>query len=915
MAWPLVVAWQSVTHILLATVLVHLGLATIHCLVLLTSPTFYQECACPSYTGGLLVAGWVLPLLLVVPGAVTYTREDYTDRRLLPLSTALAMDVPTFYGPAIMMALVYSIVTYIIQHKSRVTTQLQHEGLENAVNGKSVVQGSNRSSVSSDHSSMVTYHSETSTPSMGSDSGSVHSIPSIDLDDPTVAISLPNGRNGFVHLNQAPPNGFLVPNGGLPGPSNGNQLMPNGMAVNGNVMNGHAMNGHVMNGSALNGHAEVENTNDDNNEKDTINGDQSRKLKPNGSAVNLPDTISPAGSLDDKKPSPSHFKKQVSSESDQIQLEVHKADTDSAEFSMVQNDAAKSEQEENVGDVSQMQYSSNEGSSTPSEEGDIFSDIKEGIMKEPVAKKLSAISEKDDSILGEDSRVKGSTSEPNEDYPSIGRLYRAKATHSMTVDTVMDDFEISSTTPSVTSNTFSTTPSEIEHADKAFMADDEDETNINVKEPLLSDEVEKNDINVENIDEQQDHKAVQDHENKVNGNKEEHRDVKAEQHGNEHVSEDNTKHHNDIDGIVNRVDNQVGKTISSDEPECDMSANNEESCDNSAKHKCGKEELNSPLDEQDIRLNVATDEPLVPDENTDDSTNKTGVENPGFVLNDGEEMPLSDSIRVKQKEAEKERTQTQEGKEPIEQEKSSSELSDPREHLDEDGRSLGGHSRNSSAGGGPFSGPRRSILRRDKSKRESQKTVKFDIPDTEEHKESKKIVRKPTGRVPRNQRTGNKKGSKQGSGKKNDATSKRRKTLVKQKAQSKDDSELEPPKRVISTRAPYATRPPLISTSSFEYMSAVQKSQAERLACRIKAQQKNVNVIFIVFIAFVILSAPSLTLDLVVNQCPGCNITRELQQGLLWLMYSASLVLPIILLVLFQDYSNAISESKSESPT
>ena len=189
------------------------------------------------------------------------------------------------------------------------------------------------------------------------------------------------------------------------------------------------------------------------------------------------------------------------------------------------------------------------------------------------------------------------------------------------------------------------------------------------------------------------------------------------------------------------------------------------------------------------------------------------------------------------------------------------------------------------------------------------------FPTHTDDNKPKRLNRKPTGKVPRNQQL-RKKGSK-ASAKGNAATSKRRRTLVKQKAQSTE----EPPSPsaapvsngVISSVAPYAKRPPLLSSSSsFGYMAAVQSSQAERLNHRIRAQQVNVNTLFVVFLLYVALTAPHIVLACVRSLCATCNITTEVRISLQWLMFSASLILPVVMLCFLPEYRSAIRDPKAK---
>lgn len=708
----------------------------------------------------------------------------------LSVETLMALHVPTYYGPAVVVAVIYSIVTYIIQNRNRVTSQLHHEGIENAAAGNEM-QRNRWSSIISNHSSMITYNSET--PSICSDNASVHSIPSIDIDDGSaVAISLPNGRNGFVHLNQAPPNGLFVPNA-----ENG------GVSGNGNLANGHVPNG---------------------------NGEAPRRHITNGSAVCLPDTISPATTEDDKKKMrPSRdMLKQMSSDSDSMQLEIHKIDIkdDSDEMVTGQDDLqsegndASSENSDARGNVLDASDSDREQDDTL---GEPIACTDTGNTKEPVNRKLSAISERDDSSSmsvksDESSSQKGTPTHTTKSAPEVVDAG---------LDAVSDETSSLATGSTVSADQQSTRSADDEGGnnftdDKAGASNDRDSNNKDTADESLT----------------------------------------------------------SVNEMTSKTDN----------------ATDEESP--TTKSKTGKEQLNVPLDDTDVEICIETDK-LVTDSDQDP---ENGLDNFGFVLNDGEELSLSDAIKVKHK-------QTENGKEKSDSTDELLAKNDQQKDNSSEGTQSANHSRNSSQGGG-INGPRRSILRRDRSKRLSTKSVKFDIPDTHDDNKPKRLHRKPTGKVPRNQQLRSKKGSK-GSAKGNESTSKRRRTLVKQKPTEEPPTPTEAPvsNGIISPVAPYATRPPLVSSSSsFGYMAAVQSSQAERLNHRIKAQQVNVNTLFCGFLTYVILTGPHIVLTIARSLCSTCDISSEIRLSLQWVMYSASLILPVVLLCFLPEYKSAIRD-------
>ena len=202
-SWSVCAAWMCLTQFIMSVVIVHLGLAILHCLVLLLSPLWYRRCTGILYPCLLTSAAWVLPLLLIIPGATVLNTTDKTNcADSLSIETIITLHIPTYYGPGITVAVIYSIVAYITQKRSRVTNQLHHEGVENAEH-LNKIHRDRWSSILSNHSSMATYNSET--PSICSDNASVHSIPSIDNDDGSaVTISLPNGRNGFSSISIRP---------------------------------------------------------------------------------------------------------------------------------------------------------------------------------------------------------------------------------------------------------------------------------------------------------------------------------------------------------------------------------------------------------------------------------------------------------------------------------------------------------------------------------------------------------------------------------------------------------------------------------------------------------------------------------------------------------------------------------------
>ena len=781
-SWSVCAAWMCLTQFIMSVVIVHLGLAILHCLVLLLSPLWYRQCTGVLYPCLLTTAAWVLPLLLIIPGAtVLNTADKINCADPLSIETIISLHIPTFYGPGIVVVVIYSIVAYITQSRSRVTNQLHHEGVENAEH-LSKIHRDRWSSILSNHSSMVTYNSET--PSICSDNASVHSIPSIDIDDGSaVTISLPNGRNGFVHLNQAPPNRVFV---------------------NGDV----SAADHVPNGYVPNGNAETP-----------------RRLITNGSAVCLPDLISPATSEDDKKKKqpPRDVLKQMPSDSDSMQLEIHKEDVD--------DDLGEH------GDILRSKSNDNSNSDDSDTPNNVFhepSDNSEAEfsqnVKENVNRKLSAISERDDS---------SSLSVKSDESASI----KGTPSHTPHPTSHTGDSPVDTTTDEESSlATISTGSSDTQAAARPT------DTQLNGE----------------------DNGTYRSEESDINSNEE--------------------------TGRVNG-DNDTGEYVTTH-------SDNGDGPD--AKPKGGKEQLNAPLDETEIEVSVETDKLVDADQST-----SNGLDNFGFVLNDGEELSLAESIQVKHKAMDTDKTKQQDTEELI---ANGGELQH-KDNTSSDGTQSGGHSRNSSQGGG-INGPRRSILRRDRSKRQSAKSVKFDIPDTHDDNKPKRLNRKPTGKVPRNQQL-RKKGSK-ASAKGNAATSKRRRTLVKQKAQSTD----EPPSSaaavpvsngVISSVAPYAKRPPLLSSSSsFGYMAAVQSSQAERLNHRIRAQQVNVNTLFVVFLLYVALTGPHIVLACVRSLCATCNITTEVRISLQWLMFSASLILPVVMLCFLPEYRSAIRDPKAK---
>ena len=668
------------------------------------------------------------------------------------------------------------------------TNQLQHEGVENQMTGNQI-QRDRWSSILSNHSSMVTYNSET--PSICSDNASVHSIPSINNDDGSaVAISLPNGRNGFVHLNQAPPNGLFVQNEDV----NAADHVPNGFVPN-------------------------------------CSAEAPRRLITNGSAVCLPDTISPATSEDEKKKQPPRdILNQMSSDSDSMQLEIHKVDI---EDDNVENDISM----EN-GDIQNNTDQANDSSG----EGDTQSDVSDPVdgrgdtvnmdintpIKEPINRKLSAISERDYS---------SSMSVKSDESPSI------KGTPTHIANPVGPD--VLDNLPDIAAD---------EESSLATVSTGSTDTQTN----------RSTDAQI-NIDDSQRELAVDRNSDEENG----------------------IKKNNDI------TDNQWGTTPDNDSETGELLT--------TAKPKSGKEQLNVPLDDTDVEISIETDK-LVAES---DLGAGNGLDNFGFTLNDGEELSLSDSIKVKHEDLDVDKKELKQDTEEL----PTKDGDQSKDNASSDGTQSGGHSRNSSQGGG-INGPRRSILRRDRIKRQSAKSVKFDISDTHNDNKPKRLNRKPTGKVPKNQQL-RKKGSK-GSAKGNAETSKRRRTLVKQQAQSKEEptpTAAPVSNSIISSVAPHATRPPLLSSpSSFGYMAAVQSSQAERLNHRIKAQQVNVNTLFAVFLLYIILTGPHIVLLVVRSLCSICDISTEIRMSLQWLMYSASLILPVVLLCFLPGYKSAIRD-------
>ena len=127
------------------------------------------------------------------------------------------------------------------------------------------------------------------------------------------------------------------------------------------------------------------------------NAEAPRRLVANGSAVCLPDTILPATSEDDKKKQPPRdVLKQMSSDSDSMQLEIHKEDVDD---DLGENDTATTQDDilRSKTDVNSNSVNSDTLNNVFREPSDNSETAVSQNVKESVNRKLSAISERDDS--------------------------------------------------------------------------------------------------------------------------------------------------------------------------------------------------------------------------------------------------------------------------------------------------------------------------------------------------------------------------------------------------------------------------------------------------------------------------------------------------------------------------------------
>lgn len=295
------------------------------------------------------------------------------------------------------------------------------------------------------------------------------------------------------------------------------------------------------------------------------------------------------------------------------------------------------------------------------------------------------------------------------------------------------------------------------------------------------------------------------------------------------------------------TEDYISPSISSSDYEMITSKSSETESDYEipkVKGKCGKERLNEPLDDMDIHLTLETAELLYISE-------ISGTDNPAYETES--ETPLADSIQVKHKDGQEKDTDN--------------------------------HSQDSSYGGSEQSecgikGPRRSILRRDNSRKISKK-VQFTIPEGQstEGKSGKRIRRRPTG-MRRKTRTTN---------------------LI-----NTDTCHIN---HVSNGKLDNMQMISSVSQSTIDYMVQVQHSQGVRLSRKVKCQQTNFAVFCVMLFAFGILSMPYMLSYTVLAICKSCRETfpKNLATTFEWMHHASSAVNLLLYILLNPEFRESMA--------
>ncbi len=270
------------------------------------------------------------------------------------------------------------------------------------------------------------------------------------------------------------------------------------------------------------------------------------------------------------------------------------------------------------------------------------------------------------------------------------------------------------------------------------------------------------------------------------------------------------------------------------------------------KAKAGKEQLNAPVDNRDVHIIVDTAGLL------DTDKLLQGLDNPAYDLT--EENPLAESIKPKKVK----RSGSKEGSDGGD-EKTSSQGSTAQ------------HSRDSSLGAFGIDGPRRSILRRNSSKRASHKNVKFNLPEGETKvKKNYRLQRKPTGI--RRDRKGNK-----------NHISKQKLRRISSAGQTVDNHITNG--QIANAKIQALHHNGSVKSSAFEYMAQVQRNQGLRLSSKVRSHKAHVQLLCVMFGTFVLVSLPYFVAYTVLSACPSCREGTKLMMIILeWLFHAASTV-------------------------
>ena len=310
------------------------------------------------------------------------------------------------------------------------------------------------------------------------------------------------------------------------------------------------------------------------------------------------------------------------------------------------------------------------------------------------------------------------------------------------------------------------------------------------------------------------------------------------------------------------------------------------------KTKVGKEALNEPLDGNDMSAIT-------------DMTSKLLTEgalygdhdNPTFDVDPAEEHPLSESIKVKKASVLDDKTF----------EKNILNVEQTKEHLMSCSSSCSSasegtmvpNSRNSSFGAADIPTGHRSILKRDGSKRNSNKSVKFSLPPGQDHIKTSSVG-------PRKLSCRYKVRSNAIQQTNKDSDKKSNKDNVKQKIQVNGHYPLLSHMDVTETLK--LARENLEKGSSSDYLAQAQRSQSLRLSMHINIQKTNAQLLLVMSAIFLAGSLPYVIASTILSFCTSCrkDIAVEIMMVLEWLTFSTALINPFLYLIFCRDFTSSL---------